>query len=751
MRILLLSISFLFASSLLAQDYYWVGGSGNWSDLSHWATSSGGTEFHTEIPDETNNVYLDSNSFSSSGQVITLDVADCNCLDFNTTGVQFFPLVRALSSGEALRPFGNIYLDPGLQRDFRQFIMSKESGVQELVTSGISLGNNCFLGMDGGADYHLMDSVSVRGCGNSSGRLFTNGNPVNCSYNFSSNYGAYREMHLSTSNIYCYTVQFNSGMLMDADEASFYISGEGGVNNSFWGAGFTYGKLELGGEISLTGNNTYSEFIVKPGAEITLAAGSVQTAGQFEFNGTNEMPISLQSSVTGDQASVSQVSGSVNGNFMVLRDSDASGGAEFNADNSVDLGNNTGWNIIENLPATYYWVNGEGEWSDLNHWAATSGGTDYFTTIPTAQDTVIFDAMSFAGAGTLDINIEANCADWRMENVNSGMIIDAHETVHVYGHLTLAPGIEVNFSIVSFEGGEGPYQITSNGNYWGPLSILKFGVGGEYELADDFEGQAIQQNDGIFRSMGNTITLDWELKTEGVGSPFLDIANSTVNCNYWRPYADDQFAYALQNSFINCGNQFYGNGLNYPEVQLFGIQTTIQADASFNSLVALPGSTLIFESGNTYDMGSASFLGTMAQPITIRSSTPGSEAYFIGTGSDVLGDYLTITDNHASGSATFTATNSNFVSNVEGWSDGLNIAERSPIKALYPNPCSDVLTIEMTRGTNLDLYSVFGELVRSINSNGQVMIRLDVKDLASGIYILREQSTMNKGISIIVN
>ncbi|MDG1261831.1 MAG: T9SS type A sorting domain-containing protein [Flavobacteriales bacterium] len=41
MKFQLLILSLFSSLSLLSQDYYWVGGTGNWSDLSHWATSSG--------------------------------------------------------------------------------------------------------------------------------------------------------------------------------------------------------------------------------------------------------------------------------------------------------------------------------------------------------------------------------------------------------------------------------------------------------------------------------------------------------------------------------------------------------------------------------------------------------------------------------------------------------------------------------------------------------------------------------------
>ena len=42
-------------------DYFWVGGEGNWNELMNWATSSGGTEFHTELPSLSSNIYFDEN------------------------------------------------------------------------------------------------------------------------------------------------------------------------------------------------------------------------------------------------------------------------------------------------------------------------------------------------------------------------------------------------------------------------------------------------------------------------------------------------------------------------------------------------------------------------------------------------------------------------------------------------------------------------------------------------------------------
>ena len=61
--ILLASLLILTSACLKAQsDYYWVGGSGNWNDVSHWATSSGGSTFATVVPSNTTHVHFDANS-----------------------------------------------------------------------------------------------------------------------------------------------------------------------------------------------------------------------------------------------------------------------------------------------------------------------------------------------------------------------------------------------------------------------------------------------------------------------------------------------------------------------------------------------------------------------------------------------------------------------------------------------------------------------------------------------------------------
>ncbi|MBK7696747.1 MAG: hypothetical protein IPI30_21235 [Saprospiraceae bacterium] len=81
----------LFAGSILpvelfAANYYWVGGTGNWNDLTHWATASGGAIKHTIVPSVLDNVIFDINSFTATGQTVTVN-QEAYCMDFKWDNV----------------------------------------------------------------------------------------------------------------------------------------------------------------------------------------------------------------------------------------------------------------------------------------------------------------------------------------------------------------------------------------------------------------------------------------------------------------------------------------------------------------------------------------------------------------------------------------------------------------------------------------------------------------------------------------
>jgi hypothetical protein len=103
--LLFVSVNNIYALS----TYYWVGGTGNWSDLTHWATTSGGSIKHTIVPSQINDVVFDVNSFTASGQTVTVNQTPfcknfvwdgvANNPTFNCTGYNFeiFGAFRSVS------------------------------------------------------------------------------------------------------------------------------------------------------------------------------------------------------------------------------------------------------------------------------------------------------------------------------------------------------------------------------------------------------------------------------------------------------------------------------------------------------------------------------------------------------------------------------------------------------------------------------------------------------------------------------
>jgi hypothetical protein len=102
-------------------------------------------------------------------------------------------------------------------------------------------------------------------------------------------------------------------------------------------------------------------FAVTRGTVVFLA-GSTNTGGIFSFVGTSTSKITIRSSIPGTQYTLSQPSGTVNAAFTSIQDSNATGGASWNAYTdfeNTDAGNNDGWNFslsppysIAELPVT---------------------------------------------------------------------------------------------------------------------------------------------------------------------------------------------------------------------------------------------------------------------------------------------------------------------------------------------------------------------------------------------------------------
>lgn len=169
-------------TGVFAADYYWVGGSGNWSDHNnHWATTSGGSTFHSQVPTESDNVFFDANSFSSTGQTVTLD-ADVYCYNMNWNGVTNNP---TFSGSREMHIYGSMILSAGMNYTATSdvYFEALTTG-HDVNTAGQTLAEVYFNGQqtaNGGWDLQSDLNVSGR-IDFYAGEFNTNGYDFNCEY-----------------------------------------------------------------------------------------------------------------------------------------------------------------------------------------------------------------------------------------------------------------------------------------------------------------------------------------------------------------------------------------------------------------------------------------------------------------------------------------------------------------------------------------------------------------------------------------
>ena len=88
---------------------------------------------------------------------------------------------------------------------------------------------------------------------------------------------------------------------------------------------------------------------------VQLKNGVTSTVGSFVTSGTTQK--FLQSTLAGTQATLSQASGTVSAAYLTVKDSNATGGATWNAfitSNNIDAGNNNGWDFSEQVGRYIY-------------------------------------------------------------------------------------------------------------------------------------------------------------------------------------------------------------------------------------------------------------------------------------------------------------------------------------------------------------------------------------------------------------
>ena len=223
--LLVTTIGLPFASFAQLDTLFWVGGLGDWSDLTHWATTSGGSVHPITLPDSQTTVVFDGNSFQSPAQSVFVDVPMAYCRDMDWSQASLYPI---FTLNYHLQIHGSLRLSPNMT-----FWTEHPVGIPVLEFAGNSPGHvidfagnrigggasgvAMWVQITGAGGFELLDSVMV---GTSlfgasrfeqfNGTLNTNGHPVTAStirINTSANPNA--TTHLGNSKLTCIDSDFD--------------------------------------------------------------------------------------------------------------------------------------------------------------------------------------------------------------------------------------------------------------------------------------------------------------------------------------------------------------------------------------------------------------------------------------------------------------------------------------------------------------------------------------------------------------
>lgn len=737
-----------------AADYYWVGGSGNWNDINHWRTTSGGAAIPSVIPGVTDNVYFDANSgFTSSSKTITINVT-ANCKNITFSGSTVAPVVTQ-SGAQTLNIYGSSVWQSGMgQINVSTIVYQSTSENKTITSNGVITGSSNLL-YTNNVFFREVNSISLLDdfftgydLTHFAGTFNTNGHNVSVRNNFSANNPGTQARIINLGSSIITLQSINSSF----NTNSQYVTLNAGTSHIVFAAldntANTYGIIpytnqtfydvtfqksgSLGGSHSgtvyynnvtfLGDGNLYSDNSIK---NLTFSATKtyILPVGKTQFI-TNSLSAitspcggwsTIKSSVTESQAIISANSGAIIAvSGAIIQDINATGGALFNATNSVDNTNNTGWLFSPYTGQNLYWVGGSGNWNDKTHWSQTSGGVGGYC-VPGPGDNVFFDAGSGFSSTNKTVTVDnisyAHNVTFAGSPVSPLLTQNGVQTLNIYGSSVWQTGMSpINISNIYYRKTGESKTITSNGVTTGVSSgtintNIYFEEENSISLLDDLSvGYNLNHNAGTFNTNNFNVIIKQgfltnngtKLRTINFGSSIITFLNSQslYNANSSLVTINAGTSHFIFTSLVTSGttmglqafaNQVYNNitfekfgylsGANignvYYNTVLFLGDGNIYGNNNFNNLTLSATKTYTLASGKTQTVNNLFSANTpqCSGWSTIKTSTVGSQAIISASSGAVINvSGVIMQDINANGGGLFIANNSVDNGNNTGWS-----------------------------------------------------------------------------------
>jgi len=552
-------------------NYCWIGGTGDWSDPTHWAVGSFTGSPNGCIPSAVDNVFFGTDA---SDYTVTLSVsAGCNHISWVDAAKRG---TLAASDGASLSIRGSVdfsgakAVDPTLY-----FLGSDDNGSYTLESGDEPVYNspNIFFWHQGtyilASDFKMIAKNPVD---HASGTLVSGGYTLDIG-RFASNYaypiGATRTLNLSGSTLNCTWIGSSTGSrpysiyLSKVGMDSYDFSGshfrlindnlqimrvEGGsfvfndisfdsnspdnvlnfdrlgntinhltfTNSGTMGAnGFTVETLELTPFHIYTFPDRVND---ATGRTVTITGDLISTSGceTITINGINAT--TNRGIIKNASDHPFSIPGAIIKNIEYIgRDGETDDALA--VPGGIDGGGNVNVTITDATPRVFYWIGDGGDWSDPAHWSFTSGEANNLSNcLPSSMDTVYFDGGSFSKANqvvTLD-NTPISIASmfWLPgAGAQTPQLNFNTKTLNLSGSMTLAQGMTTAGaypSTVNFTGTKTEaYSQVINGNGVDIAGVVSITGSGRFDLDDELNIRyQLTIKCGSFYTHGNDIRVD---------------------------------------------------------------------------------------------------------------------------------------------------------------------------------------------------------------------------------------------------
>ncbi|MDR2383127.1 MAG: hypothetical protein LBD76_04485 [Prevotellaceae bacterium] len=492
------------------KTYFWVGGSGKWDDVNHWSTSSGGTPGDGCLPMINDNVVFDAGSgFTDTDKTVSIEYYPAYCHNMTwKVPPDIKPVLTFGYQPAFLYLYGSLVLqkDMSMNISYPQHtvgIIMKSGHADSITTNGVVLpkysNSYHFLVFNGTGTWTVMDDFSCAGAVQLlSGNLVMNGKTVNLG-GFSSDNSNPRSLDIRNSVI---TLNdYISHRSSDTPANQFSAWCYTGANSTLQAAG---SHLRMNSSSSygyyyhnaINGDSTHRynkvSFLRIGEIQNYLITDTLAIEGKdvgiffFRYN-NNPLPTTfpiakihkyfkaddchtykeIKSYSTLFTGNIEFASGCKVEIINAKIDHVNATGGTYDVTNSV-ITSSTGWNNTVSSN-TYYWVGGEGEWSDGSHWANASGGPSGSGCVPNIGDSAVFDKLSFTNSSYIvTVSTEANCKGMKWHNIDllpQKPELNLKASLNVHGSIELQSGMSITTSgsfIINMQGNTSS-TLKSNG------------------------------------------------------------------------------------------------------------------------------------------------------------------------------------------------------------------------------------------------------------------------------------------------